>query len=59
MECSSGSDGAVIDGRPPKLAADAIDTEEALVHYRRVRDEIQTYVRDLPQALDSAGGRSD
>ena len=44
---------------PPKLAAGAIDTEEALGHYRRVRDEIKAYVLDLPQALGSASGTSD
>lgn len=43
---------------PPKLAAQAIDKEEALSHYRRVRDEIKSYVLELPQALDSAGGAS-
>jgi arsenate reductase len=44
---------------PPKLAAAAIDKEEALGHYRRVRDEIKTYVIELPQALNSAGGTSE
>ena len=44
---------------PPKLAAGAIDKEEALGHYRRVRDQIKAYVLDLPQALDSVGGASD
>lgn len=36
---------------PPKLAADAETEEEALSHYRRVRDEIRAYVETLPKAL--------
>lgn len=36
---------------PPKLAADAASEEEALVHYRRVRDEIRAFVEDLPEKL--------
>ncbi|MEK6760267.1 MAG: arsenate reductase ArsC [Deltaproteobacteria bacterium] len=36
---------------PPKLAAGAADEEEALVHYRRVRDEIRRFVSDLPEIL--------
>ena len=36
---------------PPKLAAEAKTEEEALGHYRRVRDEIRTYVESLPDAL--------
>lgn len=38
---------------PPKLAADAATPEEALDHYRRVRDEIREYVRSLPDSLQS------
>jgi thioredoxin type arsenate reductase len=37
---------------PPALAADAANEEEALAHYRRVRDEIKAFVETLPQALD-------
>jgi arsenate reductase len=37
---------------PPELAQDAATEEEALVHYRRVRDEIRDYVLSLPDALD-------
>lgn len=33
---------------PPKLAQNAKTEEEALGHYRRVRDEIETFVRALP-----------
>ncbi|HAK93517.1 MAG TPA: arsenate reductase [Planctomycetes bacterium] len=36
---------------PPKLAADAKTEEEALAHYRRVRDEIRAFVETLPGAL--------
>jgi len=36
---------------PPKLAADARTEEEALAHYRRVRDEIRAFVETLPQSL--------
>lgn len=36
---------------PPKLAAAAKTEEEALAHYRRVRDEIRAYVETLPAAL--------
>ena len=36
---------------PPRLAATARDDEAALVHYRRVRDEIREFVRELPSLL--------
>jgi arsenate reductase len=36
---------------PPKLAKDAKSEEEALTHYRRVRDEIRAFVERLPEAL--------
>jgi arsenate reductase (thioredoxin) len=36
---------------PPRLAAGAVDEEEALGHYRRVRDEIRDYVGKLPEQL--------
>lgn len=36
---------------PPKLAADAQTDEEALGHYRRVRDEIRAFVDSLPDSL--------
>ena len=36
---------------PPKLARTARTEEEALNHYRRVRDEIAAFVRTLPEAL--------
>ena len=37
---------------PPKLAKDAETEEEALAHYRRVRDEIRKYVMSLPDSLE-------
>ncbi|MEW5924548.1 MAG: arsenate reductase ArsC [Candidatus Zixiibacteriota bacterium] len=37
---------------PPKLAAGAANEEEALRHYRRVRDEIRAFVETLPESLD-------
>ena len=38
---------------PPRLAKLATTEEEALSHYRRVRDEIRTFVETLPDVLDS------
>ena len=40
---------------PPKLAATAKDEEEAMVHYRRVRDEIKAFVESLPESLLDKG----
>ena len=39
---------------PPALAADCESAEEALAHYRRVRDEIRAYVETLPDSLTGA-----
>lgn len=36
---------------PPRLAQNAETEEEALSHYRRVRDEIRAFVETLPEAL--------
>ena len=36
---------------PPKLAWNARTEEEALPHYRRVRDEIRAFVEQLPESL--------
>jgi arsenate reductase len=36
---------------PPQLAARAKNEEEAMVHYRRVRDEIRAFVEQLPDTL--------
>ena len=33
---------------PPRLAESAADEEEAMAHYRRVRDEIKAFVEELP-----------
>jgi arsenate reductase len=38
---------------PPRLAQDAGTEEEALKHYRRVRDEIRAFVAALPQRLET------
>ena len=40
---------------PPKLAATAKDEEEAMLHYRRVRDEIKNFVEKLPESLLDKG----
>jgi arsenate reductase len=40
---------------PPKLAKDAKTEEEALAHYRRVRDEIRAFVATLPDSLEGSG----
>ncbi len=37
---------------PPRLAKGARTEEEALAHYRRVRDEIKAFIESLPQGLD-------
>jgi len=36
---------------PPRLAATAASEDEALEHYRRVRDEIKAFVATLPEVL--------
>jgi len=40
---------------PPALAAAAASEDEAMSHYRRVRDEIRAFVERLPEALGAAG----
>ena len=37
---------------PPKLAEGAKTEEEALTHYRRVRDEIKEFIQKLPETLE-------
>jgi len=46
---------------PPRLAREAHSDEEALVHYRRIRDEIRAFVEKLPDSLKiiSKPGKSD
>lgn len=41
---------------PPK---DAKNHEEAMVHYRRVRDEIRPFVEKLPEALMEGNERAE
>ena len=36
---------------PPRLAAGAASEQDALAHYRRVRDEIRAFVQTLPEGL--------
>jgi arsenate reductase len=36
---------------PPALAKTAANDEEAMVHYRRVRDEIRKFIETLPEGL--------
>jgi len=36
---------------PPRLAANAASEDEALGHYRRVRDEIRAFVEKLPENI--------
>jgi len=38
---------------PPKLTENAKNEENALTHYRRVRDEIRAFVEKLPDVLKS------
>lgn len=42
---------------PPKLALEAKDEEEALSHYRRVRDEIGAFMKTLPDVLEAQPSR--
>lgn len=37
---------------PPRLAKEAKDEQEALSHYRRVRDEIRRFVESSPGSLE-------
>jgi arsenate reductase len=39
---------------PPRLAAEAKNIEEEMVHYRRVRDEIRRFVDGMPENLCQA-----
>ncbi len=40
---------------PPRLAAGATTDEEAMPHYRRVRDEIRRFIETLPGSLQRSG----
>ncbi len=44
---------------PPKLAAGTANEKDALIHYRRVRDEIKSYILTLPAALNAEQGVGD
>jgi arsenate reductase len=37
---------------PPRLAAGSDTEEDALIHYRRVRDEIRSFIVNLPELLE-------
>jgi len=41
---------------PPRLAKDAKSDNEALPHYRRVRDEIRKFIETLPGSLHGERG---
>ena len=43
---------------PPSLARGAKTEEEALAHYRRVRDEIRDYIQAMPENLRQGGGET-
>lgn len=38
---------------PPSLSQNATSEEQALGHYRRVRDEIRIFISELPQFLEN------
>lgn len=44
---------------PPVLAATALNDEEAMGHYERVRDEIKAFVETLPESLEELAAASD
>jgi arsenate reductase len=43
---------------PPRLAKNAKTEEEALNHYRRVRDEIRAFIEKLPENLSPTDGKA-
>lgn len=43
---------------PPMLAHGAASEDEALGHYRRVRDEIRAFVQGLPETLGQTGPKA-
>lgn len=36
---------------PPRLARCAVNEDDAMLHYRRVRDEIAAFIQTLPESL--------
>jgi arsenate reductase len=45
-------------GDPPKLAIGAKSEDEELSHYRRVREEIRSFVETLPGGIERTAGAS-
>jgi len=43
---------------PPALASSAANTDEAMQHYRRVRDQIKAFVEGMPENLSTVVGRA-
>jgi arsenate reductase len=43
---------------PPRLAKGAASDDEAMAHYRRVRDEIRSFIETLPRAIAETGSRA-
>jgi arsenate reductase len=41
---------------PPEIARDAGSEDEALEHYRRVRNEIRAFIEGLPESLEKREG---
>lgn len=41
---------------PPRLAQEAKSEQEALSHYRRVRDEIRAFIEAMPEVLEELSG---
>ena len=42
---------------PPRLALSAASEDEAMSHYRRVRDEIRSFIANLPRELEALVAR--
>lgn len=42
---------------PPRLAKEAASEEAAMVHYRRVRDEIRRFIEEIETRLPAAGAQ--
>jgi arsenate reductase (thioredoxin) len=43
---------------PPRLAKGCASDDEAMIHYRRVRDEIRTFIAGLPASLPGGSALS-
>lgn len=44
---------------PPLLSANAKSEQEAMTHYRRIRDEIRSFVESLRERLKKEDGKTD